>query len=87
MALEKISCVDLIEVVETGLIQVRTKTTILENGVQISNQFHRHVIAPGDDCSQEDSKVQAIAAAIHTPSVVETYKSLVAVKESDYGVA
>ena len=73
MALEKVVSVDLIEVVENGTLQVRTKTAIMEDGVEISNKFHRHVVAPGADVSAEDAKVQAIAAAIHTADVVAAY--------------
>jgi hypothetical protein len=73
MSLEKITSVDLIEVVENGTIQVRTKTAIKEDGVEISSQFHRHVVVPGADVSGEDAKVQAIAAAIHTADVVAAY--------------
>jgi hypothetical protein len=71
--LEKIVSVDLIEVVENGTLQVRTKTAILEDGKQISGTFHRHVIAPGADVSAEDAKVQAIAASIHTPEIIAAY--------------
>ena len=73
--LEKVVSVDLIEVVENGCIQVRTKTAILEDGKQISGQFHRHVVAPGDDVSGEDAKVQAIAAAVHTAEVIAAYQA------------
>ena len=73
MALEKVISVDLIEVIENGCIQVRTKTAIKEDGVEISSKFHRHVIAPGNDYSAEDAKVQAIAASIHTAEVVAAY--------------
>ena len=73
MALEKVNVVDRIEVVENGSIQVRTKTAIMEDGKQISGQFHRHVVAPGDDYSGEDAKVQAIAASIHTVEVIAAY--------------
>jgi hypothetical protein len=79
MALEKVVSVDLIEVVENGCIQVRTKTAIKENGKEISSQFHRHVVAPGADVSAEDAKVKAIAASIHTAEVIAAYEaSLVA---------
>ena len=73
MALEKVISVDLIEVIENGSIQVRTKTAIKEDGVEISSKFHRHVVAPGADVSAEDAKVQAIAASIHTAEVVAAY--------------
>ena len=75
MALEKIISVDLIEVVENGSIQVRTKTAIMEDGKQISGTFHRHVVAPGADYSAEDAKVQAICAAVHTAEVIATYQA------------
>ncbi len=75
MALEKIISVDLIEVIENGCVQVRTKTAIMEDGKQISGTFHRHVVVPGADVSGEDVKVQAICAAVHTPDVIATYQA------------
>jgi hypothetical protein len=72
--LEKKIVVDLIETVENGTVQVRTCTRIIEDGKQISNTFHRHVVAPGDDYSAEDAKVQAICAVVHTSEVVTAYK-------------
>jgi len=76
--LEKIVSVDLIEVVENGSIQVRTKTAIKEDGVEISSKFHRHVVVPGADYSAEDAKVQAIAASIHTAEVIAAYEVAIA---------
>jgi len=76
MALEKKVIVDLMEVVENGSVQVRTKTSILEDGKEISSKFHRHVVAPGADYSAEDAKVQAICAAVHTPEVIAAYEAL-----------
>jgi hypothetical protein len=75
MALEKKVINDLIEVLENGSVQVRTKTTILEDNKEISSKFHRHVVVPGADYSAEDAKVQAICAAIHTPEIVAAYEA------------
>jgi len=75
MSIEKVISVDLIEVIENGCIQVRTKTAIKEDGVEISSKFHRHVVVPGADYSAEDAKVQAIAASIHTPEVIAAYQA------------
>lgn len=75
MALEKIQIIDRIEVVESGIVQVRTKTAIMEDGKQISGTFHRHVVAPGDDYSKQDARVKAICAATHTAAVVAAYKA------------
>ena len=73
--LEKQIVVDLIETVEDGTVQVRTCTRIIDDGKQISGTFHRHVVAPGDDYSAEDAKVQAICAAVHTPEVIAAYQA------------
>ena len=78
MALEKVSVVDRIEVVEVGVVQVRTATRIVEDGKVISQSYHRHTISPGQDYSQEDARVQAICAATHTPEVVSAYQAMLA---------
>jgi len=73
--LEKIEIVDRIEVIETGVVQVRTKTAIMEDGKQISGSFHRRVVAPGADYSAEDARVQAICKATHTPEMIAAYQA------------
>jgi hypothetical protein len=78
MSLEKQTIVDQIEVVESGVVQVRTATRIIEDGAVLSSSLHRHVIAPGDDYSNEDARVQAICAATHTPEVIAAYKAAIA---------
>ena len=78
MTLEKTTAVDRVEVLENGCVQVRTKTAIIEDGVEISGSFHRHVVAPGDDYSGEDARVQTICAATHTDEVVVAYKAAIA---------
>lgn len=75
MSLEKTISVDLIEVLENGSIQVRTKTAIMEDGKQISGTFQRHVVAPGDNYSGEDARVKAICAATHTADVIAAYNA------------
>jgi hypothetical protein len=67
MALEKVVAVDKIEVNEQGDMSVRTVTRIVEDGVVISESFHRRVVEVGDDVNQEASMVKAIAGAVHTP--------------------
>ena len=79
--LEKIKITDRIEILENGSVQVRTKTAIMEDGEQISGTYHRHVVAPGDDYSAEDARVQAICAATHTADVVAAYEAAIAAQE------
>jgi hypothetical protein len=47
----------------------------MENGEQLNSTLHRHVIAPGNDYSAEDARVQAICAAVHTDEVIAAYKA------------
>jgi hypothetical protein len=77
MALIEKKIVDSIELVETNHIQVRTSTIIEKDGVEIARTFHRHVLSPGDDITNEDARVQAIANAIWTEEVINNYKTLI----------
>lgn len=67
MSLTKEVTADKIEVVtadDTTVVQVRTATSISEDGAVISQSYHRHVINSGDDWSSEPSNVQAICNAV-----------------------
>ena len=76
MALEKIVTEDKIEIVgEFKAVQVRTCTKVLEDGVELSSGFHRHVVNAGDDYSSESTEVQAICAAMHTDAVIAAYQA------------
>jgi len=73
MALEKKTVTGSAEVNENGSINVRTDTVIVDDGNEISRSFHRKVLAPGDDVSGEDAKVQAVAGAVWTSEVVSAF--------------
>ena len=86
MALTKEVIVDKIEVLEMGQVQVRTVTRVLEDGVELSSSYHRHVIEPSTkasgswadtDISGEDAEVQAIANAKWTAAVKTAYQEMV----------
>ena len=86
MALTKETVVDKIEVLEMGQVQVRTATRVLEDGTQLSQSYHRHVVEPstktGDtwadtDISGEDARVQAVATATWTDSVKTDWQEMV----------
>jgi len=82
MALIEKTLVDQIEVIETNSIQIRTATIIEKDGVELTRTFHRHVKHPGEDVSNEDPKVQAIANAIWTPEVIAAYQALIVTNNS-----
>ena len=74
MALEKVVTEDKIEIVGPyKAVQIRTKTAVMEDGVELSSGYHRHVVVAGQDYSNESAEVQAICAAVHTDAVVTAY--------------
>jgi len=90
MALTKEIIVDKIEVLEMGQVQVRTATRVLEDGTQLSQSYHRHVVEPsvktGDtwadtDISGEDARVQAVANATWTSEVKTAYQAMMDANE------
>ena len=86
MAFSKVIVEDKIEVLELGQIQVRTKTTVLEDSVELSASFHRHSVVPcayngsawvDTDTSAMSARVQALATATWTDATVAAYKSAI----------
>ncbi len=75
MALTEEQVVDKIEVVENGSVQVRTATVIKRDDVEINRSFHRHVLTPGSDLTDQDARVSAIANATWTDEVVTAYQA------------
>ena len=76
MALEKVISEDKIEIVGPyKAVQVRTCTQVLEDGVELSSGYHRHVISAGDDYSNESAEVQAICAAVHTEEIISAFQA------------
>jgi len=74
MALEKVVTEDKIEIVgEFKAVQVRTKTAIIDDGLEISSAYSRKVISAGDDYSSETLEVQAICAIVHTDAVIAAF--------------
>ena len=76
MALEKVISEDKIEIVgDYKTVQVRTCTKVLEDGVELSSGYHRHVVTAGQDYSNESAEVQAICAILHTDAVIAAYNA------------
>ena len=76
MSLSKSVYIDKYEVVGPyKQVQCRQATVISEDGVELSRSFHRHVISPGDDVSNESAEAQAIVAAVHTQEIKDAYEA------------
>ena len=74
MALTKETVQDKIEVVgDFKHIQVRTATVIKEDGKELSRSFHRHVVSPDSDSTNESDDVKAMVAQFHTDAVKKAY--------------
>ena len=74
MALTEETVQDKIEIVgDHKHVQVRTATVIKRDGVEVSRSFHRHVVAPNADISNESDDVKAICGVIHTNAVKTAY--------------
>ena len=76
MALEKVVPEDKIEIVgDYKTVQVRTKTAVMDDGVELSSGYHRHTVVAGHDYIKESTEVQAICAAVHTDAVIAAYNA------------
>ena len=54
-------------------IQERQKTTILEDGKEISSGYHRRVLTIGNDLSGERDELKALSSSLWTPAVSASY--------------
>ena len=91
MALSKQITEDKIEVVgDHKSVQVRTKTSVMEDGVELSSGFHRHVLScstksddtwADTDISGQSTEVQAICNAVWTDAVKTAYQTAMDAQE------
>ena len=81
MALEKITEIGEMNVGANSVISVRTDTVIKDDGAEVSRSFHRHVVAPTDDISGEDARVQAVANSLWTDEVKAAYTARLPAEE------
>ena len=76
MSLTKQVIQDKVEVINVGdwsVIQVRTKTAIIEDGAELSSSYHRHVVMPDADLTAESDEVVSIANAVFTQEMKDAY--------------
>lgn len=87
MALTESTKIDQIEVVNDWNIQVRQATIIERDGEFVSRTFHRWVLTPDMDISDQEQKVKDIANAAWTPEVRQAYETFKAEQANRLGVA
>ena len=78
MALEKTVKDDKIEIVDRTdwkVIQVRTATIVTDDGTELSRSFHRHVVSPNDDVSEESDEIKKLAEIYFTDDAKAKHKA------------
>ena len=58
------------------VVQVRTAIIIKRDGEEIDRKFHRHVLAPDADLSNEDADVVAIASTVFTSKIMRCWETI-----------
>jgi hypothetical protein len=85
MALTERNEIDKIEIVGLSVIQVRQATIIERDGEFVSRTFHRWVLTPDMDISDQEQKVKDIANAAWTPEVCQAYETFKAEQANKLG--
>ena len=86
MALTENTSIDQIEIAKDFFIQVRQATIIERDGEFVSRTFHRWVLTPDMDISDQEQKVKDIANAAWTPEVRQAYETFKAEQAKKLGV-
>jgi len=82
MAITKETQIGKIEVVgKYKSVQVRTDTVVIEDGKELSRQYHRHALMPDADISNETTEVQGVCNAVWTQDVKDAYETFKAEQE------
>ena len=82
MSLTKQTVVDQITVQENGTVLYREATRIMEDGVQLSQTYHRSSLTPAQDLTGVPANVVAICNAAWTAEVIAAYQAAQAAAEA-----
>ena len=84
MAITKETLVGKIEIVgEFKSVQVRNDTVIKEDDSELTRSYHRHVLHPDADITNETSEVQAVCNAVWTDQIKADYETFKANQENN----
>jgi hypothetical protein len=83
MSLTKTTTVDQITVTENGTILYREATRIMEDGVQLSQTYHRSSLTPAQDLTGVPANVVAICNTAWTAEVVAAYQAAQAARNAN----
>ena len=84
MAITKETLVGKIEVVgEFKSVEVRNDTVIKEDDTELTRKYHRHVLHPDADITNQTSEVQAVCNAVWTDQIKADYETFKANQENN----
>jgi len=75
MSITKETTVDQITVIENGIVMYREATRIMEDGVQLSQTYHRSSLTPAQDLTGVPANVVAICNTVWTAEVIAAYQA------------
>ena len=75
--LTETNIIDKIEILQNGVIQIRSANIIFRDDVEISKAYHRECFTPGTDITGKDQKIIDIASTVWTPEVIANYQQTV----------
>mgnify|MGYP001576959782 CR=1 FL=1 len=72
--LTETTSVSAITILEDGQLQIRRSHRVFDGAEMIAEQYHRHVLEPGQDLTAEDARVRRVATLLWTPAVITEYE-------------
>jgi hypothetical protein len=82
MSLTKTTTVDQITVTENGTVMYRQATRIMEDGIQLSQTYHRSSLTPAQDLTGVPANVVAICNTVWTAECIAAYQAEVAARNA-----
>ena len=64
-----------VEILPNKTLQVRRADIILKDDVEVASTYHRHVLIPGSDITNECDCVRAIAPILWTDEAIAIYQA------------
>jgi len=75
MSLTKTTTIDQITVTENGIVLYREATRIMEDGNELTKNYHRTSLTPAQDLTGVPANVVAICNVAWTPEVIAAYQA------------
>ena len=73
--LTKTTTLDALTIKANGVLELRTKVSVDDDGDIIGFRYNRQIFEPGDDVSSQPVKLRSVANLIWTPAVIAAYEA------------